>query len=131
MIDINTHAAPRSFLAKIKARRSHSARHYHFATRHHISFGRRDSDRARVAASRKEPRIRIRAAIALGLLLWIGGLAYAQPASKKPITIVVPFSPGSGSDILARALTDPLRERLQQVVVVENRVGASGNIGTS
>jgi tripartite-type tricarboxylate transporter receptor subunit TctC len=70
------------------------------------------------------------AALVFTLLFCTGGLAYAQPGSKKPITIVVPFSPGSGSDILARTLTDPLRERLGQIVVVENRVGASGNIGT-
>lgn len=56
--------------------------------------------------------------------------AQAQPGSKPPLTIVVPYTPGSGADTIARAIAEPLREKLGQVVVVENRVGASGNIGT-
>lgn len=57
--------------------------------------------------------------------------AGAQPSSSKsPLNIIVPYTPGSGADIIARAISEPLREKLGQVVVVENRVGASGNIGT-
>ena len=55
---------------------------------------------------------------------------HAQTAAGRTITIVVPFTPGSGVDTVARAVAEPLRELLNQVVVVENRVGASGNIGT-
>jgi len=56
--------------------------------------------------------------------------AHAQATTGRTITIVVPFTPGSGVDTVARAVAEPLREILNQVVVVENRVGASGNIGT-
>jgi tripartite-type tricarboxylate transporter receptor subunit TctC len=49
----------------------------------------------------------------------------------KPITIVVPFPPGGASDILARMIGQKLSERWKQSVVVENRPGASGNIGAA
>ncbi len=70
----------------------------------------------------------IRAAAASVLLLSYAPFSHAQ--TGKPITIIVPYTAGSGPDTIARALTEPLRERLNRVVVVENRVGASGNIGT-
>jgi tripartite-type tricarboxylate transporter receptor subunit TctC len=50
--------------------------------------------------------------------------------SGRPITIIVPYSPGTGIDILARAIATDLSQRFGQPVVVENRTGASGNIGT-
>ena len=56
--------------------------------------------------------------------------AGAQGYSAKPIRIIVPFTPGTGIDILARVAGQKLNERWSQVVVVENRPGASGNIGT-
>ena len=57
--------------------------------------------------------------------------ADAQDAyPSRPIRIVVPFTPGTGIDILARTLGDRLGSDLRTSVVVENRPGASGNIGT-
>lgn len=55
--------------------------------------------------------------------------ARAQGLSANPITIVVPFTPGTGIDILGRAIGERLRARWSQPVVVDNKPGASGNIG--
>jgi tripartite-type tricarboxylate transporter receptor subunit TctC len=64
------------------------------------------------------------------------GSASAQPAPtepgwpSRPIRLIVPFPPASTADVLARVLGQKLGVRLGQQFVVENRVGASGNIGT-
>ena len=58
-----------------------------------------------------------------------GSLA-AQTYPSRPIQFVVPYPPGGGNDIFARALAQPLNEGIGQPVIVENRPGAGGTIGT-
>ncbi len=67
-------------------------------------------------------------AVALAVSL-ISGPALAQAYPTKTIRIVVPFSPGGTSDILARAIGPKLTEAMGQPVVVENKTGANGNVG--
>jgi tripartite-type tricarboxylate transporter receptor subunit TctC len=55
--------------------------------------------------------------------------ALAQPWPAKPLRIIVPYPPGGTSDILARALSPGLQAAFGQVVVVENKPGATGNVG--
>ncbi len=57
--------------------------------------------------------------------------AAAQLGSDAPLRLVVPFTPGTGIDLIARQLQPHLSERLDRPVVVENKPGASGNIGTN
>jgi tripartite-type tricarboxylate transporter receptor subunit TctC len=66
--------------------------------------------------------------LALGLLAFASNTLAQQPG--RPITIIVPYSPGTGIDILARALGNELSQKWGQPVVVDNKTGASGNIGT-
>ena len=57
-------------------------------------------------------------------------LATAQPYPTKPIKFIVPFPPAGSTDLSARAVAGKLGERIGQPVVIENRPGAGGNIGT-
>jgi tripartite-type tricarboxylate transporter receptor subunit TctC len=54
----------------------------------------------------------------------------SQNYPSRPVTLVVPFTSGSGSDTIARIISPKLSERWKQAVIVENRPGASGNLGT-
>lgn len=72
--------------------------------------------------------------LALGLLLpvlaLLGSSALAAWPADRPIHLIVPFPAGSSPDLLARALAEPLSKKLAQSIVVENKPGAGGNIGT-
>ncbi len=70
-----------------------------------------------------------RRALGLGGAALLATPACAQRLSERPLTIIVPFSAGSGPDLLARLAGEELRVRWGQTVVVDNRAGASGNIG--
>ena len=59
-----------------------------------------------------------------------GPAAQAQEWPTKPIRIIVPYTPGGSSDIIARAISQPLGEALKTTVIVENKPGANGNTGT-
>lgn len=70
-------------------------------------------------------------ALAAAAALFVLSNAYAQERyPSRPIHLIVPFTAGTGIDILARVIGQKLSERLKVPVVVENRAGASGNIGT-
>jgi tripartite-type tricarboxylate transporter receptor subunit TctC len=66
--------------------------------------------------------------VASALGLHLAG-ASAQPYPNKPIRIIVPFPPGGATDVLARTVGPRMAESFGQQVVVENRSGATGNIG--
>lgn len=55
--------------------------------------------------------------------------ANSQAWPAKPIRLVVPYSPGGSSDIIARAISQGLSDALKQSVIVENKAGANGNLG--
>ena len=67
----------------------------------------------------------------LGLILSITScVASAQEYPTKPIRLIVPFAPGGPTDIMSRAISERITARLGQQLVVDNRAGAGGGIGT-
>lgn len=71
----------------------------------------------------------VRSILAAVALAFSAGAA-AQAFPSKPVRIVVPFPPGGGTDVVARTLAPKMQEILGQTVLIENRAGAGGNIGT-
>ena len=75
-------------------------------------------------------RFKIVAFLSVMALLTVGAVAQAaDPQFNRAVRIIVPYAPGGSSDILARLIGPHLSKAIGQPVVVENKVGASGNIG--
>ncbi len=68
-------------------------------------------------------------ALGAGVMAAAGAARAADAWPSRPIRIVVPYPPGGSSDIIARSISVPLSEALQQSVIVENKAGANGNLG--
>lgn len=65
-----------------------------------------------------------------GSALWqVMSAESSEPYPSRPITLVVPYPPGGGADVIGRILAELVRDRLGQSLVVENTSGAAGNIG--
>lgn len=83
-------------------------------------------------AMKKTENIGRRQALALlGATLGGHGLARASSFPDRPVTIVVPFSAGGSTDVVARLVAARLQQRLGQSFIVDNRGGAGGNIGAT
>jgi len=76
------------------------------------------------------PRATMLTRLCLAALLALAATAARAQQPDRPITIMVPYTPGSGPDILARVIGDELQQRWRQTVLIDNKPGASGNIGT-
>ncbi|WP_332682493.1 Bug family tripartite tricarboxylate transporter substrate binding protein [Bosea sp. (in: a-proteobacteria)] len=70
------------------------------------------------------------AAIAAAMAVALGAPAAAQGFPNKPVKMVVPFPPGGTSDFVGRVISEAMGKSLGQPVIVENRAGAAGAIGT-
>ncbi|MDP3168508.1 MAG: tripartite tricarboxylate transporter substrate binding protein [Hydrogenophaga sp.] len=74
-------------------------------------------------------------AFATGFALCLTGLLFAVPAAaqtypSKPVRLITPFPPGGGTDVVARIIGEKLAELLGQPVVIDNKAGAGGSLGT-
>lgn len=74
---------------------------------------------------------RLLAGLALGLATVAGTAQTSAPFPSKPIRLIATFGPGSSIDIIARLVAKPLSEQLGQPVIVDNKPGAGGDLGTN
>ena len=75
-------------------------------------------------------RVFVQSAIAFGAAAAVPALRAQQKYPNKPIKFIVPFAAGGGGDVVARMLAQRLQERINNPIVVENKTGAGGNIGS-
>ena len=73
----------------------------------------------------------MRNALASLLIALAAPLAGAQAFPDKPIHFIVPFTAGSGTDIVARTVAEPMSRALGQPIIIENRPGAGGTLGAA
>ena len=78
---------------------------------------------------RRSPSVTLFRIVLIALCALLAPHASAQPFPSKNIVLVVPFAAGGGTDIVARLLAEKMREPLKTTVVVENKPGASAQIG--
>ena len=81
---------------------------------------------------RSTSRLLAQGSIATALACWAGGLGAQNPVAypQRNVQVVIPYTPGTGADIVARALGPRLAERWKVAVIADNRPGATGIIGT-
>ena len=77
----------------------------------------------------KANRLVAGAAFALAALLGTTSVQ-AQGYPSRPITVIIPFAGGSASDVVTRIMLDRMSKSMNQAIVVENRPGAGGGVGT-
>src|SRR4026207_1876299 len=77
----------------------------------------------------KSSHLMLVAGLASALML-SDGTAQAHTYPARPITVIIPFAGGSASDVVSRIMFDKMSKSMGQPIVIENRPGAGGNIGT-
>jgi tripartite-type tricarboxylate transporter receptor subunit TctC len=96
--------------------------------------GNRIHERRLAGGGSAAKRALMTAAAIVGLVLLVGAMAStacAQSYPNKPIHLIAPFATGGATDVMARLIGDELSKQLGQPVLIENRPGAGGNIGTA